>query len=372
MTLKGIVIPATEARSAGGAANAALQEVGNRPIVCHALEAIRRAGGSEAALIVSARELSAMQASVAADDLLGLDINFIPHAHRPGELTRALRAAVELVGESPCVVHAADGLLAQPLEPLVGLLGTGGPVGTSGPDLVMLVHRQATAGRSVGLSTRRLLRLVGASTKECELELAGACLFGPGALRRTAGARWWQRDELDLTAAAEELAAAGGQLRVEHVRGWRRHTGTAADLLELNRLVLEALASDDATRPGGLGGNSARGHTASDADSRIEGCVELHPSAYVQSSVIVGPAIIGPGALVQDSYIGPYTSIGAGVHIEGAEIERSIIMPRASITHIGGRLVGSVVGCDARVFRDFSLPRALRLNVGDGGEVALC
>ena len=92
----------------------------------------------------------------------------------------------------------------------------------------------------------------------------------------------------------------------------------------------------------------------------------------MQSSVIVGPAIVGPGALVRDSYIGPYTSIGAGVHIEGAEIERSIIMPRASITHIGGRLVGSVVGCDARVFRDFSLPRALRLNVGDGGEVALC
>jgi hypothetical protein len=24
------------------------------------------------------------------------------------------------------------------------------------------------------------------------------------------------------------------------------------------------------------------------------------------------------------------------------------------------------------VFRDFSLPRALRLHVGDGGEVALC
>ena len=71
-----------------------------------------------------------------------------------------------------------------------------------------------------------------------------------------------------------------------------------------------------------------------------------------------------------DSYIGPYTSIGADVRIEGAEVERSIILPGASIMHIGGRLVGSVVGRDARVFRDFSLPRALRLNVGDGGEVS--
>jgi len=37
-----------------------------------------------------------------------------------------------------------------------------------------------------------------------------------------------------------------------------------------------------------------------------------------------------------------------------------------------GRIVASVVGRDARVFRDFSLPRAMRLRVGDGTEVALC
>ncbi len=67
-----------------------------------------------------------------------------------------------------------------------------------------------------------------------------------------------------------------------------------------------------------------------------------------------------------------YTSIGADARIEGAEIERSIILPGATITHIGGRLVGSVIGRQARIFRDFSLPRALRLNVGDGDEVALC
>jgi len=31
-----------------------------------------------------------------------------------------------------------------------------------------------------------------------------------------------------------------------------------------------------------------------------------------------------------------------------------------------------VVGREARIFRDFSMPRALRLQVGDGDEVALC
>ena len=289
----------------------------------------------------------------------------MPHVRRPDAVKEALAKAVELVGDAPCIVHAADGLLAQPLEPLVKLLHAGTP------NLVMLVHQRANGEGSIGLSTRRLLRLVGEPTRDCALELAGACLFGPGALRHAAGARWWQRGELDLAGVAQRLAQAGGTLQVEHVRGWRRYGGAAADLLELNQLVLEALVAADRAEPGTFG-SGARHAAADDERTGSRAACGLDPSACVQSSVIVGPAVVGPGALVQDAYIGPYTSIGADVHIEGAEIERSIILPRASITHIGGRLVGSVVGCDAHVFRDFSLPRALRLNVGDGGEVALC
>jgi glucose-1-phosphate thymidylyltransferase len=75
---------------------------------------------------------------------------------------------------------------------------------------------------------------------------------------------------------------------------------------------------------------------------------------------------------VVDAYIGPYTSIGSGATIEGAEIERSIISPDASIQHVGERIVSSLVGRGARVFRDFSVPRAMRLQVSAGDEVALC
>ena len=86
----------------------------------------------------------------------------------------------------------------------------------------------------------------------------------------------------------------------------------------------------------------------------------------------ISRALLAAGAHVADSYIGPHTSIGERVHVDGAEIERSIILAGASIIHVGGRLVASVVGRAARIFRDFSVPRAIRLQVGDGDEVALC
>jgi glucose-1-phosphate thymidylyltransferase len=155
-------------------------------------------------------------------------------------------------------------------------------------------------------------------------------------------------------------------LSIERVDGWRCNRGNVDDLLELNHIALDGLSREP------VDGAGATAPPAVFGGNRIEGYVDVHPTACVQSSVIVGPAAIGPGAQVLDAYIGPYTSIGSDVRIEGAEVERSIILPGASIMHIGGRLVGSVVGRDARVFRDFSLPRALRLNVGDGGEVSLC
>ena len=96
-----------------------------------------------------------------------------------------------------------------------------------------------------------------------------------------------------------------------------------------------------------------------------------HPTARIESSVVRGPAILGPRARLIDSYVGPYTSIGPDVVVEGAEIEHSVVLSGASIRHLGGRLEASVVGPHAKIFRDFRLPRALRLQVGEGAEVSL-
>lgn len=357
MTFKGLIAPADNSLSRVKGTSTALQRVANRPIVCHVLEALRQAGITEIAMLASAAEAQELRACVESDGPGQLVLEYVPYAE--GHFEDALRAASGLLGDAPCVVHAADGLLTQALTPLLGALEG------DAHDLLALVHRQHAANGSVGLATRRILRLAGATHEERALELAGACLLREGVLSQALDARAWHGQGLDVAAIAERLGADGGRVGVEHVSGWRRNRGEVEDLLELNRIAFDAvprerLVSDDDESDGGAQTNT------------IEGYVDIHPTARMHASVVVGPARVGPGAEVVDSYIGPYTSIGADVRIESAEVERSIIMPGASIVHIGGRLVGSVVGRDARIFRDFSLPRALRVNVGDGNEVALC
>lgn len=336
---------------------AALEHVANRPIADHVLEELASAGVRE--VVVPCRHEHAREIREALrvyENPHGLSIQFVEHDARI-DLSNALALAAPDIGRAPCIVHLASGLLGEPLSPLVGSLQD------SPPDVVLVAHRQPAADEHLSPAAQDMLRMA-LHPERAALGIAGVWLFGPGALLRVGGASWRSVAEVDLTSVAERIATLGGSVQVRLADAWRNYRGDPLDLLELNQMALDRLEVGH-RRTNGNGNGRTDGN-------RIEGRVRIHETAVVSASMIVGPTVIGPGARVADAYIGPYTSIGASARIEGAEIERSIIGTGTSIMHIGGRLVASVVGRDARIFRDFSLPRALRLRVGDGTEVALC
>lgn len=326
----------------GANAIPALEAVANRPIIEHVIDAICAASVSAPIVVGESEALMAVRECVG-DGVGGVGRPAYVTCEENPDMAATLRAVAPLVGDSPCLLQPADGLLGEPVASLVGSLSHGSPdLVLHVRDLTETVFGDEHHGTGVSVPGRS------------EPEVA---VFGPGVLRRATDALR-AREPGDLALVAERLAAAGGSVRFQLTEGWRRYDGDGADLLELNRIALDGLVPD--VRP------SLR------RENRIEGRVLIHPSASARDSVIVGPTVIGPGARIENAYLGAYTSVGAGAHIAGAEIERSIISPGASVVHVGGRLVSSLVGRDARVFRDFSLPRAMRLWVGDGGEVALC
>ena len=157
--------------------------------------------------------------------------------------------------------------------------------------------------------------------------------------------------------ALPQLGVDGARIGVREVDACMPCRGGAEELLEANRRMLDQLA------PRTTGERVF--------ESRIQGRVSIHPSAEIRSSIIRGPVAIGAGARVSDAYIGPYTAIGAGVEIDSVEIEHSIVFDRARIQFIASRIEGSLVGPGATVTRDFQLPRALRLAIGEGAQVTL-
>ncbi len=354
MVTKGVVVvPNTAAWRGpwlGATRSPSLQRVANRPIVCHVLDALLEAGIVDVAVVAPSDAAEEIGECISSEGPAGVVVRQLV-ADRPGESGDALLPAAEFVGEAPCVLHRANGLLGEALLPYTELLGQ------EALDALLLVD-------DGGCDTRQLRLVAQPSPHPSEADatlvpsgFAGVCLLGAGALPRLASLERSVRLH-DFPALAQPLARAGGRARVRVVRRWRHFAGDALDLLAMNRTMLDAL--DPETTASAYDGN------------RFEGPVVIHPTACVSSSVIIGPVMIGADALVADSYIGPHTSIGERVRIEGAELERSIVLADASVLHVGGRLVASVVGRHARIFRDFSMPRALRLQVGDGDEVALC
>jgi glucose-1-phosphate thymidylyltransferase len=347
MSRKGVVVAPVDDRASVEAL--CTERVANRPIVCHALDALVSAGTTELAVVAPPRALEAIRACIDADGAAPAAVRYVNQTSRP-DLLGSLDAAASFVGDDPAVVHFADGLLGDTADRFSRLL-------VEEPEGVLLmVYRSSDNHAGLGPATERLLGVTELDGSRSRLAVAGVCVFGPRLLRLASAAPVGPDRECDLIGVAEWLASQGHQPKVGFVHTWRQYRGNSLDLLELNRLVLDQHAPE--AEPVDVG------------DNRIEGRVSIHPTAELRSSVIVGPSIIGADARISNSFVGPYTSIGARAELEGAEVERSIVADGARIMHVSGRIEGSTIGQRASIFRDFALPRGIRLHVGANAEMA--
>jgi len=309
--------------------------VANRPLLDHALRWLADGGVRDVAILAAPDLKHAMLSALAACGAYWPDLCWL--GQDPSALAEFLQ------GES-FVLHRADCLFKDDLASIVGeppegdldALIVADDDGELGPGVVDL-DRQRTAEREP---------LVGAPSS--------LAVLGPDVAEALAPARANGDDGESL---ARWVHDRGGSVVVRRVGEWWSYRSSCAALLAGNAFALRDLHTD-LTR-------------ATLRNTRVEGPVVAEAGSLLVSCVIRGPAVIGAGARLFDSYVGSGTSIGRNAFIEGAEVEHSIIFPGAYLSHLGTRLEGSVVGRRARVCRDFRIPKALRVSIGDGAEVSL-
>ena len=91
----------------------------------------------------------------------------------------------------------------------------------------------------------------------------------------------------------------------------------------------------------------------------------LQAGARIVNSVVRGPTIIGQNTLIENSYVGPFTSIYHGCQIRDCEIERSIILENSRVIDIDATLRDSLIGRNASLKRSAGKPRGIKMNLGD-------
>ncbi len=262
--------------------------------------------------------------------------------------------AEEFIGDSPFVMYLGDNLLRDGLRGLVATFRADEP-----DALILLTPVDDPQSYGVAeLDGERIVRLIEKpKDPPSNLALVGVYLFAPAIFDAARGLEPSWRGELEITEAIQALIDDGHKVQSEVVRGWWKDTGQLADMLEANRLVLEELETK-------LRGRDRRG-----VPGRGPGRVEA--GATLTRSVVRGPAVIGAGACIEDAYIGPYTSIGDGVHVRRSEVEHSIVLAGSVVEDLGTRMEASLLGRNVKLTRSDGMPKTLRLLVGDNSEIEI-
>lgn len=168
------------------------------------------------------------------------------------------------------------------------------------------------------------------------------------------------RGEYEISDLHTLMIDRGSAVGFEEITGWWKDTGTPKDLLEGNALILNDRKAWQIRNEGTV-----------DATAVVRGDVSVGKGSVVGRNVIVrGPAAIGENVVLEDCYIGPYSSIGNDAKINGATIENTIVF--SGVTVGGCHIVDSLLGQNATITKAANYPpRGHRLIAGDNSSIEL-
>src|SRR5215208_4467796 len=300
-----------------------LVPVANKPVLFYGIEALVEAGIKEVGIIIAPDTGEEIRQAAGDGSAFGASITYIEQ-EAPLGLAHALLTAEEYLGQSSFVMYLGDNLLRNGIVELVEVFRR------SEPDaLILLTPVDDPSSYGVAeLNGDRVVRLVEKpKDPPSDLALVGVYMFAPTIFKAAHSIEPSGRGELEITDAIQHLVDSGLRVDSHVVHGWWKDTGQVQDMLDANRLILDEVEAH---------------HGGQETEARVEGRVYVSEGALVERSTIRGPAIIGRGARISDSYVGPYTAVGDDVVIENSEIEHSIVLAGSAIRDLPGRVEASL------------------------------
>jgi glucose-1-phosphate thymidylyltransferase len=318
----------------------------------YGLEAIRDAKITDVGIVVG-DTVAAIQEAVGDGGTFGLDVSYI-RQDAPRGLAHAVKVGRDFLGDDDFVMYLGDNFIVGGITSLVEEFAA------TRPDAQILLTKVSdprqfgvaeldSSGEVAGLEEKP-------DQPKSDLALVGVYIFTSAVHEAVARLNPSRRGELEITEAIQWLIDAGRKVRSTTITGYWKDTGNVADMLEVNRMVLEGIEPQ-------LQGSV-------DGASELIGRVVIEAGAEVRESRIVGPVIIGRETRVSGSYIGPFTSVAPNCTIVGSEIEYSILLRGASIQGVR-RIEASLIGHEVKVTPSPAVPKAHRLVLGDHSKVQI-
>ncbi len=323
----------------------------NKPVLGYVLDQVAETDINQIGIIIAPETGHYVEEYVKDGSEWGSDVTYIPQ--EPLGLAHAVKTAKPFLGEEDFVMCLGDNLQGQGLTSFVNRF-----IKEKMDALILLkcVEDPTKFGVATLDEKDNIIKLVEKpKDPSSNLAIVGTYIFSKNIFRAIDQITPSWRGELEITDAIQEMINMGFNVKAETLSTWWLDTGKKDDILVANAKILDEYITRD-----------IQGKTF---ESKIEGRVKIQENARITNCTIRGPCVIGDFCAIDNSFIGPYTSVGNGAKIVDSSIGYSVILENAEINGVE-RLEESLIGKNAKVTRNHR-NGCLKLHVGDYSEVEM-
>jgi len=323
--------------------------VANKPILGYVLDQVAATSIKKVGIITAHETGQFVEDFVKDGSGWNLSVCYIPQ--KPLGLAHAVKTAKRFLGSDSFVMCLGDNVTGQGLETFVKKF--------KNEHLdALIILKEVDTPSAFGIAQLdekgNIVKLVEKpKTPMGNLAIIGTYLFSNKVHQAIEKIKPSWRGELEITDAIQEMINMGFLVKAEILRSWWLDTGKKDDILSANAKILDEYIDLD-----------VKGTVT---NSTLDGRVKVMIDAKIINSTIRGPCVIGRNAYVENSFIGPYSSVGDNSKILCSNIEYCVIQDGVTVKDIE-RLEDSLIGKNAKVTRN-QRNRTIKLHVGDYSEV---
>lgn len=335
--------------------NKHLIPIANKPMIHYAIEAVEEAGIKEIGIVINPDTGNEIKEAIGNGEKWGVSISYIIQ-EAPIGLAHVVKVSEDFIKNDSFVFYLGDNVIVGGIKRFLEKF-------QNSNNNCHLVLSKVKDPQRFGVPEIKNGKIVKVEEKpktpKSNFAVTGIYFYDSHILEAVNNIKPGWRGELEISDAHQYLIDKGYKIGFSEITGWWKDTGKPDDLLEANRIVLEKIKTHKEF--------AIQGEV--DKHSEIIGEVIIEKGAKISKSSIRGPGIIGENTIVENSYIGPFTSICYDCQIINSEIEYSIIMEESKIIDVETRIERSILGKNVEIIKGDSKPKTQCFIVGDQSSI---
>lgn len=332
--------------------------VANKPLIFYPIETVVGAGIKEIAITYNPQYFELVKSVLGDGSRWGAKFTYVLQ-EKPKGLANIFQVCEEYLNGDSFVLHLGDNIFVDGIKELVSHFEKEKPDG-----LVPMVHHKENSRMGVPYFDKegRLEKYVEKpENPPHDFAIPGLyffknnvfkCFTGPDPIQPS------ERGELEISFPYQWLIDHGYRVDVLEYEGTWLDPGKFDDWIVANKFLVKKNAANE------------RGSEV-DSSSKIEGNVQIGKDCIIKNSKFIGPLVIGDNVTIENSEIGPYSSISNGCVIADSNIENSVLMENVKIVDVNNPITESLIGTSSEITNGHNPNASLSFFIGEKCKIEL-